>query len=39
MSDFGTYSSDILKIKVETLPTNGVLLLSGVAVLSGQRNK
>ncbi|RXJ67096.1 hypothetical protein CRV08_10915, partial [Halarcobacter ebronensis] len=34
-NDFGTLGDDITKVKVETLPTNGVLLLSGVAVAAG----
>jgi hypothetical protein len=36
LDDFGTYSGDITKVKIEALPTNGVLLLSGVQVVVGQ---
>ncbi|MGE3591049.1 MAG: hypothetical protein AB7G52_00935, partial [Arcobacter sp.] len=36
VSDFGTTSDDLSKVKIETLPTNGILLLSGVQVSLGQ---
>ena len=34
--DFGTYGNDITKVRIETIPTNGTLLLAGIAVLVGQ---
>ncbi len=36
LNDFGDNSTDFTKVKIETLPTNGILLLSGVAVNAGQ---
>ncbi|RXI32369.1 beta strand repeat-containing protein [Arcobacter ellisii] len=36
VDDFGTLSNDITKIKIEILPTNGVLKLAGVVVVAGQ---
>jgi hypothetical protein len=36
LNDFGDNSADFTKVKIETLPTNGILLLSGVTVIAGQ---
>ena len=36
INDFGSLSDDVTKVKIETLPTNGILLLAGVQVLAGQ---
>ncbi|RWS49241.1 hypothetical protein CKA56_09250 [Arcobacter venerupis] len=36
LNDFGNNSNDFTKVKIETLPTNGILLLAGVAIIAGQ---
>jgi hypothetical protein len=36
LTDFGDNSTDFTKVKIETLPTNGILLFAGVAVIAGQ---